>query len=116
MPCAAHRAEVSRSAYVRAAITATLDGSWTDRKVAVEVDGGEWTYGRHQRPGGFRSDAEKMSLAAVLGWRVLRVTGSMVEDGSGVELVRQALGSYPSDPPGGISPINPDAGSGSARE
>lgn len=52
---------------------------------------GEWVYGRHQRPGGFRRDAEKFSLAAAQGYRVMRVTGSMVTSGEALTLIEQAL-------------------------
>ena len=68
-----------------------FDFSWPAQMVALEVDGGEWIQGRHQRPGGFRSDAEKFSLAAAAGWRVMRATGSMVRDGSALALVEAAL-------------------------
>lgn len=68
-----------------------FDFAWPDRTLACEVDGGEWVRGRHQRPGGFRKDAEKFSTAAAMGWLVLRVTGSMVEDGSALTLIELAL-------------------------
>ena len=68
-----------------------FDFVWRDQFVALEVDGGEFIQGRHQRPGGFRSDAEKMSLAAAQGYRVLRVTGSMVRDGSALTLIESTI-------------------------
>ena len=68
-----------------------FDFSWPTEKVALEVDGGEWVQGRHQRPAGFRSDAEKFSLAAAEGYRVLRATGSMVTDGSALALLEKVL-------------------------
>lgn len=68
-----------------------FDFAWPHVMLALEVDGGEWVQGRHVRPGSFRKDAEKMSLAAIKGWRVLKVTGSMVEDGSALKLVEEAL-------------------------
>lgn len=43
-----------------------------DNKVAVEIDGGVFSGGRHTRGSGFRADCEKINAAAVLGWRVLR--------------------------------------------
>lgn len=68
-----------------------FDFAWPDQRLLCEVDGGEWIIGRHQRPAGFRKDAEKASLAAVSGWRLLKVTGSMVEDGSALKLIEAAL-------------------------
>lgn len=43
-------------------------------KVAVEVEGGAYTKGRHTRPKGFIADMEKYNAAAELGWIVLRYT------------------------------------------
>lgn len=45
-------------------------------KIAIEVEGGVWTQGRHTRPAGFLGDMEKYNAAAVLGWRILRTTPS----------------------------------------
>lgn len=43
-------------------------------KLALEVEGGVWTRGRHTRPQGFLNDIEKYNTATLLGWRVLRTT------------------------------------------
>ena len=43
-------------------------------KIAVEVEGGVWSAGRHIRPQGFLNDIEKYNTAALLGWRVFRTT------------------------------------------
>ena len=51
-----------------------FDYSWPDHKIAVEVEGGAWTRGRHTRGSGFIADMEKYSEAAILGWCVIRVT------------------------------------------
>ena len=59
----------------------------------MEVEGGTWSWGRHVRPDGFERDAEKYNAAALAGWRVLRFTGKMVEDGRALATLRQALGS-----------------------
>jgi len=45
-----------------------------EHKIAIEVEGGVWTRGRHTRPAGFLGDIEKYNNAALLGWRVFRVT------------------------------------------
>lgn len=44
------------------------------KKVAVEVDGGVWTDGRHINPAGYINDMEKLNTAASMGWLVLRIT------------------------------------------
>ena len=68
-----------------------FDFVWPDQKLACEVDGAVWTAGRHTRGGGFTSDAEKVSLAAGEGYRVLRVTGGQVESGAALRWIELAL-------------------------
>lgn len=51
-----------------------FDYAWLSAKVALEVEGGIWTGGRHTRGKGYLKDIEKYSEAAILGWCVLRVT------------------------------------------
>lgn len=58
-----------------------FDFCWLDRRIALEIDGGIWTGGRHTRGKGAMSDAEKYSLAAIEGWRILRVTGQHINNG-----------------------------------
>lgn len=50
-----------------------FDLAWLDAKVALEVEGGVFSGGRHTRGAGFRKDLEKYNRATVLGWRVVRV-------------------------------------------
>jgi len=54
--------------------------------VAVEVEGGAHAVKRQHR-----DDCEKASLAAALGYRVVRVHRQMIEDGSAVQFVRRAV-------------------------
>jgi hypothetical protein len=49
-----------------------FDFAWVEQLVALEVEGGIWIVGRHNRPVGMLKDMEKYNAAAVLGWRVLR--------------------------------------------
>lgn len=51
-----------------------FDFAWVRQRVALEVEGGVWTQGRHTRGSGFVKDMEKYNAAAVRGWRVVRVT------------------------------------------
>lgn len=63
-----------------------------DLPTLVEVDGGAYVAGRHTRGAGFENDAEKVSAAAILGYRVIRCTPRQVEDGRCLSWIRQALG------------------------
>ncbi len=49
-------------------------------RVAVELEGGVWTGGRHNRAGGFIADCEKYNEAAARGWLVIRLPGALLAD------------------------------------
>lgn len=68
-----------------------FDFAYPDRKLAVEVNGAIWTQGRHTRGTGASSDAEKLSLAAIHGWRVIVVVGEQIRDGRAIQWIEQAL-------------------------
>ena len=51
-----------------------FDYAIPEHKIAVEVEGGVWTNGRHTRPQGFLGDIEKYNTATLMGWRVFRTT------------------------------------------
>ncbi len=51
-------------------------------KVAIEIEGGVWNYGRHNRAAGFLKDLEKYNSAAEQGWRILRYTWDEIEKAS----------------------------------
>lgn len=46
--------------------------------VAIEIEGGLYSRGRHLRPQGYRDDAEKYNHAALGGWQVYRLTSDMI--------------------------------------
>lgn len=68
-----------------------FDAAIPSLMLAVEVDGGTRTGGRHVRGDGFERDCEKLNAAALLGWRVLRFTTSMVQDGRALVALEDAL-------------------------
>ena len=70
----------------------TWDRAWPDQRVCVEVQGAVWTNGAHSRGSGVQRDCMKASMAAALGWRCLPVTREMIEDGTAIKLIAQALG------------------------
>ena len=68
-----------------------FDFAYPEYKVAVEVEGGIWSRGRHTRGKGFQQDCTKYNEAALLGWLVLRVTARHIEDGRALVWLRRAL-------------------------
>jgi hypothetical protein len=69
-----------------------FDYAWPQQMVALEVEGGVWTGGRHTRGAGFVKDMEKYNRAAVLGWRLLRVTPDKLVSFGTFEMLREILG------------------------
>lgn len=65
------------------------DFAWPDRKIMVEIEGGTYSNGRHNRAAGFRADAEKYNEAARLGWAVYRFTGDHVKSGHAADYMEQ---------------------------
>jgi very-short-patch-repair endonuclease len=49
-----------------------FDCAWPAQMVALEIDGGAWSNGRHTRGQGFLNDLDKLNSAVLLGWKVLR--------------------------------------------
>jgi very-short-patch-repair endonuclease len=68
-----------------------FDFAWPAQKLAVEIEGGTFSGGRHTRGSGFEADAEKYAEAVLAGWRVLRVSTAMVTDGRALRLVERAF-------------------------
>lgn len=60
-------------------------------KIALEVEGGVWTQGRHVRPVGFLGDMNKYNTATLLGWRVFRTTPSKLLSQDTITLIKNAI-------------------------
>jgi hypothetical protein len=62
-------------------------------RVAVEVEGGIWSKGggRHNRGKGMLADMEKYNEAAVMGWKVIRVTPNQLCTLETIDLIKRAL-------------------------
>jgi hypothetical protein len=69
-----------------------FDHAWPapDHKIALEIEGGVWTRGRHTRGAGYLGDMAKYREAAIAGWCVLRVTPAEVRTVA-VDLIRRAM-------------------------
>ena len=68
-----------------------FDFCWPEHDLAVEIEGGVWKLGRHNRPAGFAKDMEKYNEATLNGWRLLRVTPKMLENGTAMQLIERAM-------------------------
>lgn len=68
-----------------------IDVALVDPKIAVEIDGGAWTQGRHGRGAGIEKDNEKYAALAIAGWRLIRCTPGQVKKGVVIAWIRQAL-------------------------
>lgn len=68
-----------------------FDLAWVDRKIACEIDGSEWTQGRHGRGAGMQSDCEKLNAALLAGWQPYRFVGSQVRSGHALSILEKVL-------------------------
>lgn len=68
-----------------------FDYAWPESMVALEVEGGVWSGGRHTRGKGFLGDIEKYNAAASLGWRVFRVVPDALLTDATLAMVRSPL-------------------------
>lgn len=62
-------------------------------RLAIEVQGGVHSGGRHARGAGIEAECEKFAHAAAAGWRVIPVTGGQVKSGKAIQWVKAAIGS-----------------------
>ena len=67
------------------------DFAWPGVLVAVEVEGGAFSGGRHTRGAGFVKDCEKYNTAALMGWIVLRFVPHKDWTAPAVQMIKQAL-------------------------
>jgi len=68
-----------------------FDWAWPRHKLALEIEGGVWTKGRHTRGKGYLADCEKYNQANLDGWCLLRVTPAQMASGEAAKLVRDAI-------------------------
>jgi len=68
-----------------------FDFAWPHDFVALEVEGGTYSGGRHTRGKGFSEDCEKYNTAAIMGWTVIRATGEHVKKGMALAWIQEAL-------------------------
>ena len=75
-----------------------FDLAWPEYRIAVEIDGGVYTQGRHTRPTGYIKDLEKFNHAAKMGWRVFKFTPQQVKTGMAVLFMQDVFDACFNDP------------------
>ena len=68
-----------------------VDFCWPARNIAVEVEGGTWVGGRHNRGAGFEKDCEKYAELALAGFRLFRFTSTMIKDGRALSYIERVF-------------------------
>jgi very-short-patch-repair endonuclease len=68
-----------------------FDLAFPEQKLAVEIEGGIWQYGRHNRASTFIKDLEKYNNACMLGWYLLRFSTEMVKKGIAVQSIKEFM-------------------------
>lgn len=66
-----------------------FDFCFVKAKLALEIEGGIWSNGRHNRGSGFIRDMEKYNQATLYGYRLLRVTPAQMDNGEAFALVEE---------------------------
>lgn len=70
-----------------------LDFAYPERipPLAIEVEGGVYTRGRHTRPKGFKADCEKYNTLTLMGWQLLRFEREAIITGEAIDLLREVF-------------------------
>lgn len=68
-----------------------FDYAIPEHNVALEVEGGVWTNGRHIRAQGFLGDMEKYNTATLMGWKVLRTTPDDLYKLATLRMIKSAI-------------------------
>ena len=68
-----------------------FDYAILDKKIAIEVEGGVWSNGRHTRGSGFLKDIEKYNNATLLGWRLVRCTPQTLLSSKFIDFLKKLI-------------------------
>ena len=68
-----------------------FDYALPEHKIALEVEGGVWTGGRHTSSVGFLNDMEKYNTATLMGWRVFRTTPEDLYKKKTLDMLKTAI-------------------------
>jgi len=68
-----------------------IDYAIVPQKIAIEVEGGAYTQGRHTRGKGFIADMEKYNALTAAGWRLIRVTPQQLITVKTIEMIKDLI-------------------------
>ena len=68
-----------------------FDYAFLEDRIALEVEGGIFSGGRHTRGSGFVGDMVKYNAAGAMGWIVLRCQPNELLRTATIEMIRQAI-------------------------
>lgn len=68
-----------------------FDFCWPSLMIAVEIEGGLYVNGRHNRAAGFEADLEKYRHATLQGWQVFRCGAKMIKSGDAIATIKQLI-------------------------
>jgi hypothetical protein len=68
-----------------------FDLAWPGLMLAVEINGGVWSNGRHTRGKGYIGDMEKLNEAQIQGWCVLQFTPDQAMSGYALDTIHGAI-------------------------
>ena len=68
-----------------------FDFAIVDLKIAIEVEGGVWTKGRHTRGSGFINDTIKYNTATSMGWSILRFAATELYTKKTIDFIKNTI-------------------------
>jgi very-short-patch-repair endonuclease len=67
------------------------DFAFVDNRLLVEVQGGTWVSGRHNRASAMAAEYERHNTLTLAGWRILYFTADQVHAGTAIKTILAAL-------------------------
>lgn len=68
-----------------------LDFAWPEYRIGIEVEGGLWAFGRHQRQDGYRADIQKYNTLSLRRWILIRTTAEQIKSGEALSWIETAF-------------------------
>lgn len=62
-----------------------------EHNIAIEVEGGAWTQGRHTRGKGFINDMEKYNAMTMMGIKLIRVTPDKLVTSNTISMIKAMI-------------------------